>query len=276
MTEFSDVDDSTDGQEPSIAPLESKEETKVRHQNRLPGVRVMAALSMPRICFSDMMMAVLALPSMNIDVRKASGAFWEQSLSQLLYYATEHDYDYVLTVDYDSIFKPVDVFYMIKMMTEMPDAAAIFPLQYRRGVGQLILSRADGNYAPTVEDFAHPLVPAVIGHFGCTVIRVESLRKLPHPWLHSRPNAEGRWDAGKKDADILFWEKIKDAGMKVYCATRCVIGHVQEVVTWPGEDLRPYHQYIGDYFRDGDVPEAVKGAAEQRLKLAIGESNASE
>lgn len=225
-------------------------------------VRVMAALSMPRLCFTDVMTLVSALPSMNIEVRKSSGAYWEQCMSRLLYEAVERDFDYVLTIDYDSVFQPMDVYMMIRLMAETPDATAIFPLQYRRGVKQLLLANLENS---DMVDRSAALMPARVGHFGCTIIRLSHLKEIPHPWLQSFPNKEGKWGPGQKDADIYFWDKLHAHGKKVYCATRIVIGHIQEMITWPGQDLQPVHEYVADYFADGDLPKEVQEAAIGRM-----------
>jgi hypothetical protein len=35
------------------------------------------------------------------------------------------------------------------------------------------------------------------------------------------------------------------------------VGHMQEVVTWPGKDLQPVHQTVGDY-ESGGIPAEVR------------------
>lgn len=227
-------------------------------------VRIMAALSLPRLAFTDPLFLVMQLVKMNIEVRKHSGAFWEQSLSALLYQAVEEGFDYVLTVDYDSVFKPIDVWHMLQMMQQRPDVAAIFPVQYRREQDQLLVGIEGSNGQVTTAAFAEQLTPATMGHFGLTFIRVSALKDMPHPWLRSEPNAEGKWDAGKIDADIVFWNKMRAAGHLICCASRVVIGHLQQVITWPGEDYLPVQQYVTQYFGDGDAPREVIDAAASR------------
>lgn len=225
-----------------------------------------AALSMPRLCFSDPMMLMMQLTAMNIEVRKQSGPFWEQSLSKHLYKAVEEGWDFVLTADYDSVFKPVDVYYMLDLMVKAPEVAAVFPIQYRREADQIIIGVTDQVDGKATGDiFKEHLAPATIGHFGLTILRVSALKDLPHPWFLSQPGSDGRWDAPDAvDADVYFWKKLRAHGKEFRCASRCLIGHIQQTITWPGEDYQPVHQYIGDYFKDGDAPKVVLDGARVR------------
>lgn len=233
-------------------------------------VRVIACMSMPRLCFSDNMFCVAQLPSMNIPVRKASGAYWEQGISRLWDKAIEEGYDYILSIDYDTIFQAIDLKYLLSLMATQTDAAAIFPLQYRRGIDQLICSLPEfpEGEAPTSALSGH-LQRAKVGHFGFTLIRTSALKEVPLPWLWSQPNVEGKWEAGKVDADIYFWNKLFANGQKVYVAPRLVVGHMQQVITWPGENLQPVHQYIGQYFDNGDLPDDVASAAMARTQIDL-------
>lgn len=244
-------------------------------QQQIP-VRILGAMSSPRIGFLDNMVAAMHLVGMNIDFRKHSGPFWEQSLSYLLYKAVEENYDYVLTMDYDSVFDPHDVWYMLKLMINMPqDTIAIFPVQARREGDQLLLGLngvGDEDGKVSTKIFDDHLVKADVGHFGLTLIRVSALKQIPHPWLHSQPGPTGIWDDERIDADVNFWNKAQSVGLKLYCATRCVIGHMQHMVTWPGKNYEITHQYAGKYFGDGKPPAEVIAAIKERIK---GEDHAS-
>lgn len=231
-------------------------------------VRILGALSCPRVGFTDPLFICHQLVAMNIDLRKQSGAFWEQSLSQLLYAAVEEKFDYVLTLDYDSVFKPADVWYMLNLMVNNPHVDALFPVQYQRENDKLLIGLRGNVTRVTMEQFVDHLVPATVGHFGLTFIRVSSLAKLPQPWLHSKPSPAGLWDEHRVDADIGFWNLMRAHGQQPYLAARCVLGHIQQVVTWPGEGYLPVHQYLGKYFKDGDGPAEVFEAVKQRVNGA--------
>lgn len=253
-------------------PLASTLEADAWPKKSVP-VRVIACMSMPRLCFSDNMFAVAWLPSANVPIRKASGAFWEQSLTRLWEKAIDENYDYILNIDYDSVFQPIDFQYLLCLMATQEDAAAIFPMQYRRNADQLICSlpKYPNGEAPT-QALQGNLIRAKVGHFGFTMLRTSVLKQLPRPWLWSQPNAEGRWEAGKIDADIYFWNKLYAHGHPVYAAPRLVIGHIQQMITWPDENLRPRHQYLSEYHENGDLPEDVKDAAMARTEAALREA----
>lgn len=215
------------------------------------------------------MFAVAQLLQMNIAIRKAGGAFWEQALSRLLYKAVEENYDYALVIDYDTAFESIDVNYLLRLIASQEDAVAVFPMQYRRGINQVLcsLSKYPGGEAPLSALDGH-LVRAKVGSFALTAIRVSKLKEIPHPWLWSQPNAEGKWEDGKIDADIYFWNKLHALGAPVYVAPRLMVGHMQQMVTWPDENLKPKHQYIQDYL-EHSLPDDIKSAAVKRTEEQV-------
>jgi hypothetical protein len=103
-------------------------------------------------------------------------------------------------------------------------------------------------------------MPVMTGHFGMTMIRVESLLSLPHPWFIAKPDASGRWCGPEKvDADVAFWLKWREHGRSLYLAPQVAIGHLQEVVTWPrlrattdgGMELWADHRTLDEYETGG-------------------------
>lgn len=245
----------TSEQREAVTFLEQQEAPK-------PPPRIVALQSAPRLGFTDNFVLIAQLCAMGIPVRKHSGVYWEQCITKLLCGAIEEGFDYALIVDYDSAFKDMDFKYLRKLMMEFAEADAIFPIQYRREANEIILRLdRDSWNKPTSfnQDLAGThLAPATIGHFGLTLIRLMSLWDLPHPWFVSTPGKDGRWDGeGKVDADIHFWNHFRAHGRKAYVAHRCRIGHIQQMITWPGEDYEVVHQYVGEYFKDGDAPRRI-------------------
>lgn len=231
--------------------------------------RVVACLSAPRLGFTDPLCIAAQFAMMGIELRKRSGAFWDQSLSRLLYDAIRDGFEYALVFDYDSVFKPIDVNYLVTLAVECPEADAIFPVQYRREADEIIL-RLDRNVYREPASFNQPLAgthlaPATFGHFGLTLLKLSTLKNLPHPWFIGRPGSDGRWDADDKvDPDTYFWNHFVSHGLKPFNAWRCVIGHLQLMITWPDEDYKPLHQYVGKYFEDGDAPRRVLAGMSER------------
>ena len=72
-----------------------------------------------------------------------------------------------------------------------------------------------------------------------------------------QPNPNGSWRDNHTDADIDFWKRFREAGFKACLAPKVVVGHLEEVVKWPGKDLQPIYQSTGDY-EDKGIPAEVK------------------
>ena len=88
-------------------------------------------------------------------------------------------------------------------------------------------------------------------HFGCTLIRVEALRKVKKPWFLATPNADGEWEGQKVDDDIHFWKQCQEANLKIGISPKVSIGHLEVVATWPGHNLASLHQPFYQYLRSG-------------------------
>jgi len=94
------------------------------------------------------------------------------------------------------------------------------------------------------------------GHFGLTIFRASRLRDFRRPWMGGNPNEEGRWTKGKVDPDIEFWHNWIAAGRTLFLAPRIVVGHMLEMVAWPGKDLQTIYQTLNDFDAVGMPQEA--------------------
>jgi len=224
---------------------------------------VRACMSVPR--FGPLMhprCAEKAFHRLRIQARAGQSCFWHQKLSELMEDAiADPACRYVLTMDFDTVFGADDVLELFRLLEARPDVAAVFPLQAKRGCEQALFSLA-GKKPGTVKasvaqsDLARNLLPAHTGHFGLTLIRADVLRSLPRPWMQPTPNAQGRWEGGQTDADIAFWHVLRQAGHTACLAPRVVVGHLEEVVKWPGKDLVHVCQPTSDYEENG-IPASV-------------------
>ena len=170
----------------------------------------------------------------------------------------EHGSKYIITCDYDTIFTASDVIELYRLMESLPNADAICALQSKRGNSQHALFGIHGvEYTPAY-NFERHIFPVSTGHFGLTIFRMESLKSLPKPWMNSKPNDSGVWDDGKIDADIDFWNNWRGAGKTLFLAPRVIVGHLQEVITWPDKEMKPIHQSTGDYDKGGMPPEILR------------------
>ena len=214
-------------------------------------LRIAAIMTVPRLGFNDHFIAAYsALSKLNIHLEYKMGVFWGQSLENgIQKYLDTYELDWILTLDYDSIFDVNDIVNLVKLARKS-DADAIFPVQSMRGVDYDVLRLPNGK----------ELVETDIGHFGLTLLKVSALEKLPHPWFFGVPNDEGKWEEGKIDDDIHFWHKFRKEGFKVCMANNINIGHMEILIKWPGKVYQP----VSDYYKAGKPPE-------ERMKQGLAE-----
>lgn len=223
-----------------------------------------AVLSAPRYGPTiHMRYAFKAFALSHVPYQIGGGAYWHQVLSQVLEQQIEHGSKYIITCDYDTIFTYQDVMELYRLMEAMPDADAICPLQSKRGddgVALFGIKGKDGNHIKSTPAYnlGRHMLPITSGHFGLTIFRTENLNALPRPWMNSEPDETGRWGDGKVDADIQFWNNWQAAGNTLYLAPRVIVGHLQELVTWPQHDMKPLYQTTSDYDKTGIPMEVLR------------------
>jgi SAM-dependent methyltransferase len=223
--------------------------------------KVAAVMSVPRLGFMDNMRSLLILPAMSIPVSVPTGAFWGMCLTRAIEMSIEeHAPEWVLTLDYDSVFNHGHVDALLELAARSPQADAIAAVQMKRHDGTPMFRHEDANGVPVERiersEMNAELVPATLAHFGLTLLRVEKLQQLERPWFHSKPDAENRWGDGRVDDDIAFWQRWKKQGFSLFVAMRVPIGHVVESVMWPDINLEPIYQSPRDFWHTG-APEGV-------------------
>lgn len=221
-------------------------------------LNIAALMSCPRLGWTDTFGCVQQIfQPLGIHVVKQTGVFWGQGLTELLEGAIAVGMDYVITVDYDTIFTKEDVCRLILTMEENPDIDCLVPVQVRRECNWAMFTMRDeaGQFKKDVDltEFQKPLTQIVSGHFGLTAIRMSSLAKLPKPWFQALPSVTGEWrnDDGHIDEDIYFWLNAEENGWKVCLANEVRIGHIQTMISWPAADFSPKFQYMSDFNRNG-------------------------
>lgn len=233
---------------------------------RAIGRDVAAVMSMPRLAFTDnMFCAFEALAPLGIRLARSSGVFWGQCLTDMIEQAIADGFKYVLTIDYDTVFDARDVRELYRLIEARPEADAVCAIQQKRSSEHVLFTvqNAEGKAQTEIgyDEMAQPLIRVTTAHFGLTFLRCAAFAALRKPWFHSVPDQEGRWGkpaivdgqpvGGKQDEDIAFWTNWRESGKTLYQANRVVIGHMQLMVTWPDEELRPYYQFAYDYNRAG-------------------------
>lgn len=204
--------------------------------------KVMICLSQPRLSITATTMALIdAVRATCFDHCWESSIYWEKGISTTFKRAIEAGYDYVMTVDYDGIFRPDDVHALVKAMQERPDLAAVFPVQMSRHENKPLV------FQPEL-DYTGDLTVTPFGHFGLTLIRTQMLKSLPKPWMCNIPGPDGDWESHpQSDADITFWRNLTTNGYRIAQANKVILGHLVECVRWPtnyGSLFQPLHNYL--------------------------------
>lgn len=223
----------------------------------LPMKDVECIMSLPRICWTDTQ-GVLheAAATLGFNVTRMTGVFWGQCLQRLIEQTLENrNTKYILTVDYDSIFDAEDIIRLWQIMETNPDVAALCPIQIGRDKNLPLFSirNPDGSLMKEMnENVLHTdALDMNTGHFGLTLIRCDAIRDLERPLFVGIPNKNGGWGDGRTDDDIYFWNLLRNSGRRICLCPRVRIGHLQNVITWPGEDLGAVHQYLTDFHSNG-------------------------
>lgn len=221
-----------------------------------------AVLSAPRFGpVAHFRCASSAFNRARVPYQIATGAYWHQVLTETIELQIEDPkVKYVITCDYDTVFSYAEVMELYRLMEACPDADAIFPLESRRGTNYAIFGIRKNGVPQTsiaMHNLNRNLMPVSHGHFGLTILRAEKLRTFERPWMTGTPDENGRWLDGKIDADIDFWHHWTRTGRTLFLAPRIVVGHLQEMVTWPGKDLKPVYQMTFEYDFSG-MPQEVR------------------
>lgn len=237
----------------------------VRVGNTEAEVKVAAVMSMPRLGFTDNFFCVAsALTPHGISPVKVTGAYWGQSL-QMAIESVVKDADWVLTIDYDTIFsaKTVEALMTLAMWSGMD---AIAPLQVKREANAVMFALAGSTPDEQTEVgddwFKKPVQPVETAHFGLTLIRASALRATPKPWFVETANDEGTFTGGHMDADIHFWKQFTKNGHKLGLATHVSVGHAELMITWPSRQVADCKvlQHTTDYWAHGQkAPEKAWG-----------------
>src|SRR5262245_9877664 len=220
-------------------------------------IRIGAVTSVPRLAFSAHWGELhKAFEGMNIPVLKVTGYSWGASLQRGLKMLVDAGCDYVITIDYDSIFSQEDIVGLITLAARYPQADAIFPWQVKRGgVDQLLLGLRDihGNplHAAPAYVFNDEMTACASGHFGLTLLKVDALKNPPKPWFWEQPDVNGEWEDGKEDADMYFWRVFRESGHIACLATDIRIGHIDEDILWPNDQLTVTRQSMHEYQQKG-------------------------
>lgn len=224
--------------------------------------KIAAICSMPRLGFNDFWGVMLdKVRPRGIQFYRSIGVFWGKKLTQGINDILARDKpDWILTLDYDTVFTGEQLDHLIDLIQRYPQIDALAPIQASRHHKHPMLTVAteDGEKNRAAigrETLDGELLAVRTAHFGCTLLRVEKLLKLPKPWFKSEPDENGEWGDGSIDDDIWFWHQWRKAGFNLHTACRVPVGHVDIAVRWPDINLESIWQTPRDFLREGPPPD---------------------
>ncbi len=226
-------------------------------------MQVRAAMSVPRLGFMDNFFCVFsALMPLGIPLRKHTGVFWGQCLERCMLENIAEGANWILTVDYDTVFTQQDVLDLLQLARDNPDAHAIAALQAHRlrNTALMSIEDDDGNRVAQIshDEMRPDLMAVSTAHFGLTLINVERLQAMPAPWFAAVPGEDGTWTGKKTDEDIYFWRGWKKAGNSLYVANHVVVGHAELMIQWPDRNLQTIYQHPSEFYKTGAPEESWK------------------
>lgn len=180
--------------------------------------RVGVMASVPRLGFQAHMGATeRAFASPQLPILRESGCvFWEMTMQNGFNTLIKAGADYIITIDYDSLFTNADVRELLRLIVRYPDADAIAAWQASRWKKHEALAgikKLDGEWGGgvSVEEMKRLDLTEVDNTvYALTIIKVSAIQKLKKPWFVNLPNADGEWEHGKHDADSYFWWKFRE------------------------------------------------------------------
>ena len=204
-----------------------------------------------------------ALLPLAIPLRMGFGVYYSEVITGIIEEVIAEGAEYVLAVDYDTIFHTHQVRELYRLMLANPLADAICATQMRRGMPGALLVVRDENGEPLAnvprERFDEELIEAQSAHLGLTLIRASALSRLTRPWFQAAPDKDGGWRGeGYVGADVAMWRKFTGEGLRLFQANYVAVGHVEEVIIWPDRELRPLIQEMSEYRKYGMSEAAMR------------------
>lgn len=210
-------------------------------------LKICAVTSIPRVGWNDHWGCVIdALRPLRIPLRRFTGAFWGQCMQNVLEGCVEDGIDWVLTLDYDTMFTAEQLDRLLGWFGESPHIDAIAALQCRRSAKTPLMTikgqrGVETDFTPIKVDTAH---------FGMTLIRLDALKEIPKPWFKSVPGPDGTWTHDDRlDEDIWFWHQWREHGKTVYIAPDVRVGHLELMVSQFDDSIEAQHYYVKDWLR---------------------------
>lgn len=211
-------------------------------------IKIAALISVPMCGWNPHYGAVCeALRPFQIPLRLGYGAYWHQTMSNLLEDCIDDGLDWVLTLDYDSMFDAIDLDRLIRRFGQNPHIDALAAMQCKRGTDAVPLLTTGERVLEIARDNPEP-IKVNTAHFGMTLFRLDALKQVPRPWFVGRPDENGSYRSlGRIDPDIAFWHGWTQAGKTIYVDPACSIGHLQPLVAIFDDEMKVQHVHVTDW-----------------------------
>lgn len=183
-----------------------------------------------------------ATRAVGVPLSVSLGVFYHQQMQRMFEAAVKDEIDYIITIDGDSVFTAAQLHKLIAT-TAMKDLDALASFQCKRGNGDVLAFKAGSNRA----QWSGEPLEVDVAHFGLTCLKVSKLANVVKPWFVCKPDADGRWEDGRIDSDVWFWQQWKAAGNKLFVDPSIRIGHVEELVTMHDKEFKKQHYYPKDW-----------------------------
>ena len=202
-------------------------------------IRVSAVMTAPRYeCVAARSRIERSLAMAGVPLTISGGVFYHQCMENMLEQLMGKA-DWVLTVDFDSMFLTKHVQRLLSIAANTEHIDALAALQPMRGKGRILGSRRNEN----VVEWDGTPVRVDSAHFGLTAISLKKLEKLEKPWFVCKPDPKGGWNDDRIDSDVWFWRQWEEAGNTLYMDPGCRIGHLEEMVTVYDDQMQAHHYY---------------------------------
>ena len=218
-------------------------------------INIAAVLADPRIGWSHFWSKCSsALIKKGIPIHTYTSCFWHQGMQNLLEKEVDQGVDWVLCLDYDTLFDADQLERMIQLFSVHQGIDALVALQCKRGT-QTPLMGIDGGAGRDIPiEEGQELIEVDTAHFGLTLIRTRALKTMDKPWLLNNPDTDGSYTADRVDPDIYFWRKFKEAGNSVYVTPQVRVGHMELLATQYDERMDLNYYYADEYNQKGTKP----------------------
>ena len=155
-----------------------------------------------------------------------NGIFIHQNQNNIVDFAVENNFDYVLFVEHDMNFEPETLNKLLADDKDIICANYNFRSEPRQSMVFRFNEKGELENIPQrelpKETFEAGAIPT-----GLTLIKTSVFSKLKKPYFFYEYDEEGRM---KSSQDVYFCRKAQEVGYKIYCNPEVVTGHIGEEI----------------------------------------------